>query len=318
MSSDCNPASNHCVTSGSYAYCGYYYCQPNSVGCNGNLLTTCKADGSDWAAGGTDCSLTGAACSGNQCKAKVCTPSALFCQSNSVRQCDYQGLTSYQSKVCGYGTYCKAQGTFADCVATPCVADSDGCLGEKYGHCSSDGMSQSTGATDCAAASQVCTAQGCTATAIDTIASANSVGAGNDTLLDFLDVRTSRKLTQIEVYLSLPAARTLTFVVFQRVSVGSQTSYELKFQKVVSATGSGLLSSGTVSYRLEADKTYAVGVNVSGGTFAFYYDSALSSPSLSFASVLGGYSYGGLTSSLSYAYPSVYQMFHQRLTTTLP
>src|SRR6185369_13490472 len=236
---DCTTSSGayNCTPSGTYAYCTTNYCQPNTAGCNGNLLTTCKADGSGWAAGGTDCSLSNAVCTSNQCTPKVCAPSTLFCLNNTVKQCDYQGLSSYQSKLCSYGSYCKAQGTGADCVATPCAPDTDGCLGEKYGHCSSDGMSQSTVTTDCAASSKVCTASGCIASAIDTVASPNAVGAGYSVLLDFLDVRSARKLTELEVYLSLPAARTLTFVVYQRSSLGSQ-AYELKFQKAVSATGS--------------------------------------------------------------------------------
>ncbi|HET7545750.1 MAG TPA: hypothetical protein VFK05_38040 [Polyangiaceae bacterium] len=307
----------HCALSGTYAYCSSYYCQPSTAGCNGNFLTTCKADGSGWASGGTDCSLSNAVCASNQCKPMVCTPSALFCQANSVQQCDYQGLGSYQTKLCGFGTYCKAQGTGADCIATPCVPDSDGCLSEKYGHCAADGMSLESVTSDCAASSNVCTQQGCAATAVDTIANPTNVDSYYSTLVNFLDVQSSRKLTTIEVYLTLPATRTLTFLVYQKSAVNTQ-QYDLKFQKSVTATGSGFQSSGAISYKLEANNTYAIGVSVAGGSFVSYYEGALSPVSLSFASVKGGYYYSGAPSGLSYAYPNLSQTYHQRLTTSVP
>jgi hypothetical protein len=180
-------------------------------------------------------------------------------------------------------------------------------------------MSVGEGATDCAAASKVCTAQGCAATAIDTVASSNSAAAFNyyNLVLNLLEVRSSRKLSEIEVYLSLPTSRTLTFVVYQKNVVNMQTSYDLKFQKVVAATGSGFQSSGAISFKLEADKTYALGVSVTGGSFAYYYDAAVTPPSLNFASVVGGFT-SNFSTSLSYAYPSLSSIYHQRLTTTTP
>src|SRR6478736_165462 len=309
----------HCVSSGTFATCNSYFCQPSAAGCNGNLLTTCKADGTAWVAGGTDCSLTGAVCSSAQCKPKICTPSTLLCEGNDVQLCDSLGVSSSRYKTCGYATYCKAQGNSADCAATPCVPDTNSCLAEKYGYCASDGMSVSDDATDCAASGLVCNGSGCAASAVDTIASADGVGASSyHTIVNVMDVRTSRKLTTIETYLSLPANRTLTFVVYQKSFVGNQPSYELKFQKVVSASGSGFQSSGEISYELEANRTYGIGVNVSGGSFAYYYDRALNFSLTSFASLQGGYYYNELPSSTTYTYPQLTQIYHQRLTTTLP
>jgi len=316
---NCTSSGYHCIQSGTYANCSPYYCQPGATGCNGNLLTTCKADGNGWVAGGTDCSSSNSVCSDSSCKPKICASYSLFCANGNVQQCDYYGLSSYQAQVCGYGSYCKAQGTSAGCVPTPCVPDTDGCAGEKYGHCASDGMSLGDGATDCAAASKVCTAQGCATTAIDTIASPNSAGAVNyyNLVLDTIDVQSSRKLSEIEVYLSLPTSRTLTFAVYQANIVNSQTTYDLKFQKVVSATGSGFQSSGAISFKLEAGKTYALGVSVTGGSFAYYYDAAATPPALNFALVRGGFA-SNFATSLSYGNPSLSSIFHLRLTTSLP
>jgi len=316
LNSSCALNGYHCVVaSATYAFCSTYFCQQGAAGCNGNLLTTCKADGSGWTPGGTDCSLSNAICSGAACKPKTCTPSTLFCANGNVQQCDTQGLTSYQSKSCAYGSYCKAQGTGADCVPTPCLADTDGCAAEKYGHCASDGMSVGAGATDCAAAGKVCTLQGCAPTAIDTVASANGAGSLNNSnvVLNYLDVRSTRKLIELEVYLSLPTNSVLTFIVYQR---NPQGIYDSKFQKAVVGTGSGFQSSGAIAYRLEAGNAYAVGVSVSGGSYAYYYASASMPPSLNFASVIGGYT-SNFSSSL-YAYPNLSTIHYQRLTTTIP
>ena len=308
----------HCTSYGnnSYAYCAPNYCTPGVAGCNGNLLTTCKSDGTAWASGGTDCSLSNAVCSNSQCKTKVCTPNTTFCSNGNVVQCDYQGLTPYGYSTCGYATYCKAQGSGATCAPTPCIPSTTGCAYEKYGQCANDGLSV-TGATDCAASAQVCTAQGCAASAVDTIGSSNLI-AGNsyyNLFGDVLDVTSARKLTTIEAFLTLPATRTLVWVVYQK-NVGTGY-YELKFQKTTTATGTAFQSSGTLSFALAASNSYLIGVSVTGGSYAYYYDTAVSAPLINFASVSGGMT-SNFANSLSYPYPSLSNLYNIRLTTTVP
>jgi hypothetical protein len=313
-------SSYHCVDSGSYygAICSAYYCTPSAAGCNGNLLTTCKADGSAWTAGGTDCTLSNGICSNAQCKTKVCTPNTLFCSNNTVQSCDYQGISSYTYSTCGYAAYCKAQGSSAACSPTPCLPGATGCAGEKYGQCASDGLSVPTG-TDCAAASQVCTTQGCAASATDSIGSSNLVAAYNyyNLFADMVDVQNTRQLTLLEAFVSLPSTRSLVWVVYQKNLVNNVTSYDLKYQKTTTGTGSGFQSSGAIAVQLDAGKTYAIGVSVSGGSFAYYYDTASSAPLLGFGAVTGGFT-ASFANSLSYVYPYLTTLYYVRLTTSAP
>jgi hypothetical protein len=312
-------SSYHCSPSSSnYAYCSSYYCTPSAAGCNGNLLTTCKADGSAWVTGGTDCSLNNGVCSNAQCKTKVCTPNSTFCSDGNVLQCDYQGLSSYQYTTCGYAKYCKAQGSTASCVPTPCLPGSTGCASEKYGQCAQDGLSV-TGGTDCAAATQVCTAQGCAASAVDSIGSSNFVTGGSYYNLfgDVLEVTSARKLTTIEAYLTLPTSGNLVWAVYQKDVINTYPTYDLKFQKTTTASGTGFQSSGTLSFELTAGGSYLIGVAVSGGSFAYYYDTAITPPLINFASVTGGVA-TTFSTTLSYPYATLSNLYDIRLTTTVP
>jgi len=312
---------SHCADDLSYYYgasCTYYYCQPGAAGCNGNLLTTCKSDGSGWTAGGTDCSQSDTVCSSAQCNAKVCTPQARFCGNGNVQQCESSGISSYQAQACNLGSYCRAQGSTADGALLACSPNADSsCVKEKFGVCTADGLSVASGATDCAATSKLCTADGCAASAVDTLASANQVGSNNYLIgyvyLDVLEVHSSRKLTLLEAYLSLPAQRGLVWTVYQRDPTTGY--YELKYQKPTTGTGTGFQSSGAISFALAADNTYAVGVSVSGGGHAYYFDSAVSPPLLPFAGVVGGLSNGFSTT--IYPYSSLGTLYNLRLTTTL-
>jgi len=300
------------------AVCTAYYCQPSAVGCNGNLLTVCKADGSGWVSGGTDCAQTNTVCSGAQCKAKVCTPQTRFCSNGSVQQCDSTGLSYYQTQTCNYGSYCRAQGGTAECALFTCSPDAEAsCAGEKFGVCAADGLSVVASGTDCAAVSKLCTADGCAASAVDTIGSSNLVGSSNYAnsyvYLNILDVRSTRKLTLLEASLSLPAQRSLIWTVYQRNATSGY--FDLKYQKATTSTGTGFQSSGPLSVTLTAGNVYALGVSITGGGYAYYYDSAPTPPLLPFAGVLGGVYTTFGTSVYAYT-PSLSTLYHLRLTTT--
>jgi hypothetical protein len=58
-------------------------------------------------------------------------------------------------------------------------------------------------------------------------------------------------------------------------------------------------------------------VSVTGGSFAYYYDTATTAPLLNFAAVSGGFT-SSLAASLSYAYPSLDTLYYERLTTNAP
>ena len=323
VSTDCSLYQDtQCTSLYGYPQCTTDACSPGVLSCNGNVLAKCKADGSTWESGGTDCSLTNSNCVDAKCVAPVCTPNGMFCSKGNVQQCDYQGLTSNQAQFCITGTTCKPYGSMsAECDPTPCFPDSDGCVGEKLGHCSEDGLSVGGTLTDCAAASKVCTPQGCVASAVTTLATANQIGAGYDgeMLTNILVVENARKLTTIEAYLSLPTNRTLTWVVYELTNANQDGEFDLKYQKATPGTGAGFQSSGAISVQLKAGKTYAIGVSVSGGNFVYYYDTSSIPPSLNFAHAIDSadQSFGS----------SFYQfnpgqknslLYNDRLTTTLP
>jgi hypothetical protein len=279
----------HCAPSGSYAYCDPDVCQPGELGCNANVLATCNSDGSDWLPGGTDCSLADGTCSNAACVPNACSPGQLFCKDGNVQSCDWQGLTFSLSQFCAVGTYCATSAGVTSCVPTPCAPDSDGCANEKLGHCTSDGMGVEPGATDCAALEQVCTLQGCAKTAVDVISSPAQLSAASagEFVGDVITVDTGRKLTQIEVDLSMPGTRTLVWSVYVQTNADGEGEFDLKYQKNGSGTGAGYQSSGAINLELEAGKTYAVGVNAADGSVVYYYDVPEQAQALNFAHVIG-------------------------------
>jgi hypothetical protein len=328
LSQDCSQSQGnlHCESPNGYAFCTSPFCSPNAIGCYGDVLSTCNADGTDYLAGGTDCTLTNSACLNAKCVARVCTPSALFCASGNVQQCDDQGLTFTQSQYCASGTVCSsALAGPVECDPTPCSADTDGCVGEKFGHCAQDGLSVGGTVTDCGAMSTVCTAQGCAASAVATLSTANQVGTGGDgeALTNTVLVHTARKLTTIEAYLSFPTNRSVTWVVYEQTNANQVGEFDLAYQKTTPGSGTGFQSSGAISFELKAGKTYAIGFAVSGGSFVYYFDSTTAPQSLSFAHVVDS-----TDQSFGTPVPAVFNVFDQgspssivynaRLTTTLP
>lgn len=100
-----------------------------------------------------------------------------------------------------------------------------------------------------------------------------------------IEVQTARTLTQIEVYMDLPASTTVTWLVYEGLPA---PLLSLVFSAETTASGSGFQSSGSVSYRLEAGKFYWLGVSVAEPYST--YDSQLDEPSLlSFAVAQGSF-----------------------------
>lgn len=89
-------------------------CSPNAPSCDGNRATTCNAEGSGYAAGGTLCTAS-QACEGGQCIARVCEPNATFCQGQSVKSCSANGLSSTVESVCT-GQTCVESAGGASCA----------------------------------------------------------------------------------------------------------------------------------------------------------------------------------------------------------
>ena len=312
----CNDAYYHCVSySSSYAYCTSNACTPGTPTCSGNMLSTCAADGSGPQAGGTDCGDK--VCSGNACLPKVCDAYSYFCQNDDIYYCGSNSLNSQFGTSCAEDAPCAKTEAGAACVPYKCWPGLKSCLDNKVGTCAQDGKSLASVKEDCATADQVCVStSACGATAVDTLGEPNELASIGDSFFfgDVIEVHSNRLLTGLEANLVLAGSRDLRWAVFELVS----GYYVSRYEKVLNGqTGSGYLSSGSLSYVLKAGKTYLLGVAVSGGGVAPYYDSIPWQPEVSFGKVAGSYSQNYSTQMYGY-YGSTSLVYDLRITTSAP
>lgn len=114
--------------------------------------------------------------------------------------------------------------------------------------------------SDCAADGKVCAADlTCAASTTDTLGQDEVTGElGENTFWGtVLDVRSPRKLTELQQWIAFATTRQLRWMVFEQV--GSQ--FMLRADKTTTeASGAGFVSSGPLSfdYQLEAGKHYAL------------------------------------------------------------
>lgn len=317
---NCTPEYYHCepYPSSNYATCGYNQCQPGEKVCDNNVVKTCSANAT-LPATGTDCGGDNY-CEDGTCKPRVCEPYEYYCDKGDVWYCDYFGGPQpgqQPQQVCPSDTACKKIENGVACVALPCEAGTAACLGNKVGTCASDGSSLSKVTDDCTTAGNICTNDAkCAKTAEDTVAVAESaeIVAGGEFIGNVFEATAGRKLTKIEMYLVLAAPRELRWVVYEQ----SGGQFIARIDKLISnQSGTGLISSGAMSYTLKAGKRYLVGVAVSGGDGVSYYDGAPWAPSVSFGSTLGYvHTYYASQVTADYLYSDrIYQM---RVTTEAP
>lgn len=136
-------------------------CTPGAFTCDGNVATRCKADGSGYAEGGTDCSKSNEVCDSGGCLAKSCTAGSTFCQGGNPQKCSPSGATYEPTDVCYGYEYCSA--TSSTCLEDKCTADAAVCNGNVATKCASDGSGPVAGGTDCAATGKVCQDGACLA-----------------------------------------------------------------------------------------------------------------------------------------------------------
>ena len=265
-----------CALAGGYCIDGDWrcldqVCKPNQPTCNGSMATTCKSDGSGPVSGGSDCALNNQTCNEQGvCAAKACEPNQGFCSADTVYGCNQWGTASYAEKDCGSEQFCFTRGSRADCSKNACVPGMNGCAGESFGQCGADGHSV-TNATDCSAASQVCTANGCSGSSVDTIDAATDVAGTDATTVigNAFDVFSARTLTGIEIYLTLDFARDLSWRIYELNSLTAASNptpeWVLKYQRITSEpAGAGFRSSGTLNFPILAGHSYVFGVQVLG------------------------------------------------------
>lgn len=294
-------------------YCWNDVCTAGQPFCNGNLLSTCKADGSGVEPGGTACKDT-ELCSAGACKAKICTPYQNFCKDNNVAYC-YDGLQYYTQVACGDTGVCQNSNGSVHCEPYDCKPGATTCMGNQVGKCDDTGFALASVSDDCAGSNQICDSkQACADSSVDTATTAADdviTVAAQQMLGIAVDVTSSRTLTEIEANLVVGGSRDLTWAIYELVG----TTYVLRSNKTVSGqSGSGYLSSGTISYDLLAGRTYLFTVAANTGSFAGYYDAVpWSSTNVSFGRLAGGFL------NYSYALQSYYvnanQVYDFRLST---
>jgi len=134
-------------------------CTPGAFVCNGSVATRCKADGSGYESGGTDCATQNLACDGGGCLPKACTPSAIFCDGGNPLQCNAAGTTYTPTDTCTASEYCSTTSTF--CLTDKCTAGAPVCNGNLLTTCTADGSGPVAGGTDCSATGKLCTNGAC-------------------------------------------------------------------------------------------------------------------------------------------------------------
>ena len=142
----------YCDTAAGIGACKPQICTPNQAVCDGNTATTCKADGSGFATGGTKCTDAGKLCYQGACASLACSPGAYFCSGSTRRHCADDGMISTESASCTGSVYCdSASGTCKGIVCTPGQAVCDGTVVKT---CNADGSGYTT--SDCVGMGQLC------------------------------------------------------------------------------------------------------------------------------------------------------------------
>jgi len=259
---------------------------PSQPTCDGNVATTCKADGSGVVTGGTDCAAD--VCVSGTCTPKVCTPKAVYCDTNGVMQCDDLGVNPTTLQYCYDYQYCDAKNK--TCANDVCIAATTGCNGESYGTCNTEGSGYTVNPVNCATSGKICSTQGCVVTAVDEVG--ESSGSGETRIVpvfygDVISATASRTLTKIQMGLShqLSAYKgSLTWAVFESVAGGA-------FNRIatdIAPYTQPFSSSNAVSVSLVAGRTYAIGVFFDPAGADVYVAEVYSGPEpLSFGTVQG-------------------------------
>ncbi len=158
--STCAPT-NYCNDTTSPPTCSALKCTPNGLACNGQVATTCNADGSGYVSGGTDCTATGKVCVNGNCLPKICEPNTYYCSGGNVQLCGPTGATSTLYATCPDYDYC--QDGLYYCPSDVCTAGAPVCNGDVLSTCKPDGSGPAAGGTDCTATHQVCDTNQCRA-----------------------------------------------------------------------------------------------------------------------------------------------------------
>ncbi|HYJ11272.1 MAG TPA: hypothetical protein VEX18_19755 [Polyangiaceae bacterium] len=132
-------------------------CTPNEPSCTDNTAVVCNAEGTDYLAGGEECTAQ-QTCVAGACAEHECVPSTTFCSGNSLRSCAEDGLSSSEVTLCGANQYCDTSS--ASCKNGVCAPNQPACDENRATTCNADGSAYTAGGTTCNS-SQSCDAGVC-------------------------------------------------------------------------------------------------------------------------------------------------------------
>ena len=300
LSKVCRPGFEHCelTPAGLYAFCVSDVCTAGDKLCVGDTIKTCNADGS-LPKEGITCGKD-EYCENAECKPRLCKVGTFYCNEQNIYSCEPNGPQLYTD--CDTGEACRTvlpnpdgdiDPGFAEslvwCSAPSCPPSHADCVLNKIGACAADGTTLSVVTSDCAADGKICTADlTCAASTTDTLGQSDITSELNqDTFWgDVIDVRSPRKLTELQFWLAFASTRQLHWMVFEQVD----SQFILRADKITTeATGAGFVSSGALSfdYPLEAGKRYAMGIAIAGGDSVVVYQDAPFETKPSFGDPLG-------------------------------
>jgi len=297
LSKTCPLGREHCevTPAGLYAFCVSNVCTAGQKLCAGDKIKICNADGS-LPADGTACA-SNEYCEDATCKPRGCDEiGSLFCKGDDMYSCQHEGAQLYTecepNQVCHAILTSLEQAPIGDatgavfCAPPICPPGTSSCALNKIGPCAADGKSLSSVTTDCAASGTICTTSGtCAASTVDTLGKNEVVQTISELMFvgNAFEVRSARKLTELQMWLVLAAARDVRWMIYEQV--GNQ--FVLRAEKTTSVSNSaGFVSSGALSYQLQAGKRYVVGTQVSGESIGIYEASPFETH-VSFGTLLG-------------------------------
>lgn len=141
------------------ASCSDQACIAGESLCDGTVATTCTADGSGPAPGGTDCADTKQVCYRGDCRDVACTSGMKVCQHGDVYLCAKNGTDLSLLVDCQSGEVCDA--VAGACRPKACDVGTMGCDGPRVTQCNEFGSAWQPGGTDCSADGKICVAGTC-------------------------------------------------------------------------------------------------------------------------------------------------------------
>ena len=243
------------------ATCQTDVCTVGMSTCVGDLVSTCKNDGSGPEDAGMPC-VPGNVCDTDQCRPVICQPNVTDCFEGDVQHCNAKGTARTIETDCLTTSYCDAAMT-PTCLEDICSPGNAACDGETTATCGADGGSYVSPLTNCAASNQSCSLSGCVASVVEVLGSAFATSTSANRMMGHrYYVANARRLTLIESHIAFTGTIELTWFVYENTDTVTGMFTKV-FETTTMSTSSGLAgfqSSGAIDFPLAARRYYIIGV----------------------------------------------------------